>query len=149
MKNRKKIFFTIILSFLIFTLESCDKSKLQKTNLTIEKSDGTKSFLTVEIAKTPKEREFGFMERKKIPDGTGMIFIFEQDQILSFWMKNTPHPLSIAYIDSNGKIRNLYDMTPFSLSPIVSTCSVRYALEVPQGWFEQEGIQIGDFVKFD
>lgn len=149
MKNRKKIFFTIILSFLIFTLESCDKSKLQKTKLTIEKSDGTKSFLVVEIAKTPKEREFGFMERKKIPNGTGMIFIFEQDQILSFWMKNTPHPLSIAYIDSNGKIRNLYDMTPFSLSPIVSTCSVRYALEVPQGWFEQEGIQIGDFVKFD
>lgn len=149
MKNRKKIFFTIILSFLIFTLESCDKSKLQKTNLTIEKSDGTKSFLVVEIAKSPKEREFGFMERKKIPNGTGMIFIFEQDQILSFWMKNTPHPLSIAYIDSNGKIRNLYDMTPFSLSPIVSTCSVRYALEVPQGWFEQEGIQIGDFVKFD
>lgn len=149
MKNRKKIFFTIILSFLIFTLESCDKSKLQKTNLTIEKSDGTKSFLVVEIAKTPKEREFGFMERKKIPNGTGMIFIFEQDQILSFWMKNTPHPLSIAYIDSNGKIRNLYDMTPFSLSPIVSTGSVRYALEVPQGWFEQEGIQIGDFVKFD
>lgn len=146
MKNTKKIFFTFILSFLIFTLESCEKSNLQKTKLTIKKTDKTEVSLVVEIAKTPKEREFGFMERKNIPNGTGMIFIFEQDQILSFWMKNTPHPLSIAYIDSNGKIRNLYDMTPFSLSPIVSTCSVRYALEVPQGWFEQEGIQIGDFV---
>ncbi len=146
MKNTKKIFFTFILSFLIFTLESCEKSNLQKTKLTIKKTDKTEVSLVVEIAKTPKEREFGFMERKNIPNGTGMIFIFEQDQILSFWMKNTPHPLSIAYIDSNGKIRNLYDMTPFSLSPVVSTCSVRYALEVPQGWFEQEGIQVGDFV---
>lgn len=146
MKNTKKIFFTIILSFLIFTLESCEKSKLQKTKLTIKKADKTEVSLVVEIAKTPKEREFGFMERKNIPDGTGMIFIFEKDQILSFWMKNTPHPLSIAYIDSNGKIRNLYDMTPFSLSPVVSTSSVRYALEVPQGWFAKEGINVGDFV---
>lgn len=146
MKYTKKIFFTIILSFLIFTLESCEKSKLQKTKLTIKKADKTEVSLIAEIAKTPKEREFGFMERKNIPDGTGMIFVFEKDQILSFWMKNTPHPLSIAYIDSNGKIRNLYDMTPFSLSPVVSTNSVRYALEVPQGWFAKEGITIGDFV---
>ena len=149
MNHSKKIFYFLLICIFSFNFYSCAKSKLQKTNLTIEKSDGLKSHLIVEIAKTEGERNFGFMERKNIPNGTGMIFIFEKDQILSFWMKNTPHPLSIAYIDSKGKIRNLYDMTPFSLSPIVSTCSVRYALEVPQGWFEQEGIQIGDFVKFD
>jgi uncharacterized membrane protein (UPF0127 family) len=89
------------------------------------------------------------MNRKKIPDGTGMIFIFEQDQILSFWMKNTPHPLSIAYIDSKGKIRNIFDMTPYSLSSVVSTVSVRYALEVPQGWFKNNNIQVGDTISLD
>ena len=86
------------------------------------------------------------MERKRIPDGTGMIFVFEQDQFLSFWMKNTPHPLSIAYIDSTGKIRDIFDMKPFSLASIISTSSVRYALEVPQGWFDKNGIKKGDYV---
>jgi uncharacterized membrane protein (UPF0127 family) len=87
------------------------------------------------------------MEREEIPDGTGMLFVFDRDQILSFWMKNTPHPLSIAYIDSRGKIRNIYDMTPFSLASVVSTVSVRYALEVPQGWFEKVGVKVGDTVE--
>ena len=86
------------------------------------------------------------MNRKTIPDGTGMIFVFEQDQILSFYMKNTPHPLSIAYIDSHGKIRDIFDMKPFSLASIISTSSVRYALEVPQGWFDKNGIKKGDYV---
>ena len=86
------------------------------------------------------------MERKTIPDGTGMLFVFESDRILSFWMKNTPTPLSIAYIDSSGKIRDIFDMKPFSLSETVSTVSVRYALEVPQGWFEKVGIKVGDTI---
>ena len=71
---------------------------------------------------------------------------FQKDQVLSFWMKNTPHPLSIAYIDSQGIIRDIYDMTPFSLAPIQSTRSVRYALEVPQGWYEKAGVKTGDKV---
>lgn len=143
----KKISLTLpfILLAILFSA-SCTSKKLPlpKTTLTITKADGTKINVNAEIASTPEQRNFGFMERKKIPDGTGMIFIFDHDQILSFWMKNTPHPLSIAYIDSNGRIRNLYDMKPFSLSPIESTVSVRYALEVPQGWFEKNGIHIDD-----
>ena len=87
------------------------------------------------------------MYRKKIPEGTGMLFVFEQDQILSFWMKNTPTPLSIAYIDSQGKIRDIFDMKPYSLAPIQSTSSVRYALEVPQGWFKKNAITVGDSIE--
>ncbi len=125
---------------------SCTKYKLPKKELTIIKQDGKTETVLAELAIKPEERNFGYMERKNIPDGTGMLFVFEQDQILSFWMKNTPHPLSIAYLDSKGKIRNIYDMKPFSLSPIESTVSVRYALEVPQGWFEKNNIQVGDSV---
>jgi uncharacterized membrane protein (UPF0127 family) len=63
-------------------------------------------------------------------------------------MKNTPHPLSIAYIDSNGIIADILDMTPFSEATVSSTRSVRYALEVPQGWFKKNGIKEGDKVEW-
>lgn len=137
----------IILSLLYcVTLLSCNQPKLPTATLTITKADGSTVNVEAEIAKKAEDRNHGYMERKVIPDGTGMIFVFEKDQILSFWMKNTPHPLSIAYIDSKGKIRNIYDMTPFSLSSIVSTVSVRYALEVPQGWYEKNNVKEGDYI---
>ena len=105
--------------------------------------------VTAEMAVTPEEREYGFMERKKIPDGTGMIFIFEKDEVLRFWMKNTPTALSIAYIDRNGIIKEIFDMQPFSLEGIESSSSVRYALEVPKGWYAKNGIKPGDKIRLN
>ena len=64
-------------------------------------------------------------------------------------MKNTPHPLSIAYIDSKGTIRDIFDMTPFSEASITSTVSVRYALEVPQGWYNTNKIKEGDKISLN
>lgn len=146
MINTKKLIF-ILATFLAFTqLLSCKTKKLPVKDITIVRQDGTKFTVSAEIAEKQEDRNHGFMERKNIPDGTGMLFIFERDQILSFWMKNTPHPLSIAYIDSKGKIRNIFDMTPYSTASIVSTVSVRYALEVPQGWYKKNGITEGDTV---
>ena len=136
-----------VINIIAGSIGACSRNtSLEKKDLTITTAAGASIVVRAEIARTDKEREHGFMERKNIPDGTGMLFIFEKDQILSFWMKNTPHPLSIAYLDSSGKIRNIYDMTPCSLAPIQSTVSVRYALEVPQGWFDRAGIQVGDVV---
>ena len=138
----------LIIATLLFFLPflSCKTKKLPAKDIKIIRQDGIEFIVNAEIAEKTEDRNHGFMERKNIPDGTGMLFIFERDQILSFWMKNTPHPLSIAYIDSKGKIRNIYDMTPYSLSSIVSTVSVRYALEVPQGWYKKNGITEGDTV---
>lgn len=147
MINKRKIF--ILTTFLVLTYSSCFAKKLSVKPITINKADGTTITVKAEMAITPEQRNYGFMERKKIPDGTGMLFIFEKDQILSFWMKNTPHPLSIAFIDSKGKIRNIYDMKPFSLSTTQSTVSVRYALEVPQGWFKKNNISEGDYINLD
>ncbi|MCR4578910.1 MAG: DUF192 domain-containing protein [Treponema sp.] len=132
--------------FLLSNIYAAGK-KLEEKSLTIKTSNGKEIEVLAEIAKKPEDRTKGYMERKKIPEGTGMIFIFEQDQILSFWMKNTPHPLSIAYIDSTGKIRDIFDMKPYSLAPVLSTSSVRYALEVPQGWFKKNGIAVGDTIE--
>ena len=140
---------SILLFFVILqaTLVSCKGDpRLPTMELVIQRGDGSEVKVLAEIADTQETRNRGFMEREQIPDGTGMIFVFERDQILSFWMKNTPHPLSIAYIDSTGKIRDIYHMTPFSMANWTSTVSVRYALEVPQGWFEKEGIVVGDRV---
>ena len=141
--------FVLVSSLFCLTIISCKSNKLQRKIITIQRSDSTTITVDAELAITPEERTHGFMERKTIPDGTGMLFIFERDQILSFWMKNTPHPLSIAYIDSKGQIRDIYDMKPFSLESITSTVSVRYALEVPQGWFVTNNIKTGDYVSLD
>lgn len=138
-------FFLLAVIFSVSVI-SCSGSKLEKKNLTIKKSDGTQISVLAEIAVKPEDRNRGFMERKNIPDGTGMLFVFEYDQILDFWMKNTPSPLSIAYISSNGTIKDILDMEPFSLADVRSSGYVRYALEVPQGWFAKNGIKTGDIV---
>lgn len=147
----KKIKKTAVICILLLTAASTGlyakpKYKLPKNNLTILKADGSSVTVNAELAKKEEERNYGFMNRKNIPDGTGMLFIFEADQYLSFWMKNTPTPLSIAYIDSSGVIKNIYDMTPYSLSSVKSTGYVRYALEVPQGWYEKNNVHIGDTI---
>mgnify|MGYP002511629668 FL=1 len=148
MFNRRILFISLI--FCIFALgASCRNSNLEKKTLTLCKADGTELSVKAEIAVKPEDRNFGFMERKNIPDGTGMLFVFEHDQILSFWMKNTPTPLSIAFITKDGKIKDIFDMQPFSTASKTSTGYVRYALEVPQGWYKKNGIKTGDVLKID
>jgi uncharacterized membrane protein (UPF0127 family) len=97
-----------------------------------------------EIASSPGQREQGLMHRKELKDGNGMIFVFERDEVLSFWMKDTLVPLSIAYIAQDGRILEIHDMQPGNLNPVRSSRSARYALEVPQGWFDRVGIVPGD-----
>lgn len=148
MFNRRILFISLI--FCLFALgASCRNSNLEKKTLTLCKADGTELSVKAELAVKPEDRNFGFMERKNIPDGTGMLFVFEYDQILSFWMKNTPTPLSIAFITKDGKIKDIFDMQPFSTASKTSTGYVRYALEVPQGWYKKNGIKTGDVLKID
>ncbi|MBQ5471137.1 MAG: DUF192 domain-containing protein [Treponema sp.] len=145
MKKNLAFICLIISAFCVFACSN----KLEKKELTIQTKQGETVTVKAELAVTPEERNHGYMGRKVIPDGTGMLFIFENDQILSFWMKNTPHPLSIAFISSDGRIRDIFDMTPFSIDSIVSTGYVRYALEVPQGWYKKAGVSTGDYLKID
>ena len=97
-----------------------------------------------EVARTDAERERGLMFRTKLEDGAGMIFVFDRDERLSFWMKNTLIPLSLAYIASDGTIRQFVELEPHSLAGIRAERSVRYALEVPRGWFGRAGVRVGD-----
>ena len=95
----------------------------------------------VETAVTPQERSRGLMFRESLPKNHGMLFIFESEQMLSFWMQNTSIPLSIAYINADGVIVDILDMDPFDLTAVPSSRPVMYALEVNQGEFEKRGIR--------
>ena len=110
---------------------------------TVEIAVGS-ALLKAEVARKPEERERGLMFRKSLAEGEGMLFVFEADQVLRFWMKNTSLPLSIAYLSSDGTIREIHDLEPESLASVDSERSVRYALEVPRGWFDRAGLKVGD-----
>ena len=100
--------------------------------------------ITVEIADTEQLRAKGLMNWENMAWDTGMLFIFEEERKLSFWMKNTLIPLSIAYISKNGVIKEIHKMYPLDESSVSSSRSVMYALEMNQGWFEDNNISIGD-----
>ncbi|MDR2144629.1 MAG: DUF192 domain-containing protein [Treponema sp.] len=110
----------------------------------IHTASGSTVPIEAELAKTAAERQAGLMFRKELRDGKGMLFIFENDEVLSFWMKNTLIPLSIAFIYYDGTIIEIKDMYPQDLSPVHSSRSVRYALEAPRGWFDRAGVKAGD-----
>jgi uncharacterized protein len=104
--------------------------------------------ILVEVAKTVEERAVGLMGRTSLGKEEGMFFIFEDEGIHGFWMKNTLLPLSIAFIDREGKIIWIADMQPLTLSTHNPPGPVLYALEMNKGWFAKNGIKVGDMVRF-
>jgi hypothetical protein len=104
--------------------------------------------ISVEVAKTPEERATGLMNRKHLGKDEGMLFIFETEGYHGFWMKNTLIPLSIAFIDKEGKIVRISEMKPLTLDSHDPPQPVLYALEMNKGWFAAHGIKVGDLIKF-
>ncbi|MGQ9508643.1 MAG: DUF192 domain-containing protein [Thermodesulfobacteriota bacterium] len=102
----------------------------------------------VEVARTPEEREKGLMGRKNLEKDEGMLFIFESEDYHVFWMKNTLIPLSIAFIDKEGRIVGITDMEPLSLASNLPPRPILYALEMRKGWFKKNKVKIGERVKF-
>jgi uncharacterized membrane protein (UPF0127 family) len=101
----------------------------------------------VEIADDPAERAHGLMNRKTLGADQGMLFVYPDERPRSFWMKDTSLPLSIAYLDAQGRIVRIADLTPFDTSPVPSGRPAMYALEVNQGWFTRHAVQVGASVK--
>lgn len=102
--------------------------------------------VVVEVADTQESRSQGLMFRRSMPENHGMLFVFDYESQVSFWMKDTRIPLSIAFIAADGTIRQIEDMEAESLSSVVSERNVLYALEMNQGWFGKNGIEPGDRV---
>ncbi len=106
--------------------------------------------LHVEIADTEPLRMKGLMDRKEMGENRGMLFVFDREQILNFWMKNTHIPLSIAYISRIGMINEIRDMKPLDISVTYpSAMPALYALEVNRGWFARNNITKGCRIVLD
>ncbi|MBU1224282.1 MAG: DUF192 domain-containing protein [Gammaproteobacteria bacterium] len=101
----------------------------------------------VEVAATEQQRQRGLMGRTHLPADGGMLFVFEEPGRHCFWMRDTPLPLSIAFIDAAGRIAGLADMQPRSETPHCPPAEIRYALEVRQGEFQRRGITARDQVE--
>jgi uncharacterized membrane protein (UPF0127 family) len=117
--------------------------------LVIDASGGKKVGVRVEVADDLAEQAKGLMDRTTLGENRGMLFVYPEERELSFWMKNTLIPLSIAFIDSERRIIDIQDMKPLDDEPpsYVSAEPAQYALEVNQGFFEERGVKVGDSVE--
>lgn len=139
----KRMFVTSLLTSMFMALATAAPVvvELPVTTLTI----GTQK-IVAEVAATTEQRTTGLMYRFSLKPGQGMIFVFEREEPLSFWMKNTFIPLSIAFIASDGRILNVADMAPRDERMHWSNGPALYALEMRKGWFAEHGIGPGDRV---
>jgi len=99
--------------------------------------------VVAEVAATADERAEGLMYRDEVPDGTGMLFVFQNVEVRAFWMANTYVALDIAYMDTNYTVVDIIAMEPLVTDSYPSRAPAMFALEVRQGWFEENGIAIG------
>lgn len=108
--------------------------------------------LKAKVAYSKEAQSKGLMWVTELKDGEGMIFVYDVPEQLSFWMKNTLIPLSIAFVESNGRISAIYEMSPelgtpdFALKTYQTPTPVNYAIEAPAGWFASKNIKVSDYI---
>ena len=138
-----KFIYLIIKFFLItpYTLAN------EKIDVSIYKKN---IIFNVEIAKTIQERRTGLMNRKKLLNNEGMLFIFPRENIIQLWMKNTYIPLDVIFISKNKVIVDIKkNMEKLSETIVKSKVKSRYALEFNAGLINKLNIEIGDKVLFN
>lgn len=141
-----------ILGFLALLAASCGGGQALERGSAVVETAGGAVTVSVEIADEPAERRRGLMGRTTLADGSGMIFLFPNDVEDAFWMKDTPVPLSVAFVDARGRIVAMLDMEPCRADPCpVYSPGVPYrtALEIGQGSFARLGVAIGDAVRLE
>jgi hypothetical protein len=103
--------------------------------------------IAIEIAESDSARQRGLMQRTSLPENSGMLFIFNREEVQSFWMANTPLSLDIMYVNADSQIVDIAKYTrPFSPSSITSEAPARYVIEVPAGYSDTHGITESDRV---
>jgi len=102
--------------------------------------------IVAEVAADHASRATGLMFRRSLAPNHGMLFVFQDKSPQCFWMRNTLIPLSIAFVDDDGRIVNIEDMAPMTENSHCSKEPVRFALEMEQGWFQRRGVSAGDWL---
>ena len=127
----------------VFTPAIANEANFQKGYVLV--SD---SLFMVDIASGVYQSQIGLSNRKLIKDDYFMVFIFDKPQKVSFWMKNTKIDLSIAFIDSKSQIVEISNLKANSLKQKISKNNdIKYALEVPKGFFIENQIKVGDYLQ--
>lgn len=148
MESFRNVYLTVI--FVLFFVIGNAEPVNQKCRIFVVSDNGAKTVVNAEIADTPEERETGLMFRKSLDESEGMLFVFEREIKLNFWMKNTLIPLDIAYIDKNGVINEIYHMKPLDVSVTYNSIKpAMFALEVNSGWFSRHKIKNGSKIEFN
>jgi len=112
---------------------------------TVKMKIGTQTF-DLEIARTSEQQALGLMKRDSMPRDHGMIFVFPEERMLEFWMKDTRIPLDIMYLDSKGKVVSVSQMQPYDLTSVSSEVPAQYAIELNAGMVKQAGIKSHDIL---
>ncbi len=133
----------IVILLLLFWISVAYSQNLPKIPLYIKNKE-----IWVEVAKAPEERAYGLMGRRHLGKDEGMFFIFEKEDYHGFWMKDTRIPLSLAFINKEGRIVGITDMEPLTLESHNPPQPILYALEMKKGWFSANGIKLGDVIRF-
>ena len=103
--------------------------------------------VTVEVADDEATRQNGLMNRDHLGADAGMLFVYPDEQVRGFWMKDTRIPLSIAFATRSGHIVRIADMKPFDRTRVSSLAPATYALEMNRGWFAAHGVEEGDVIR--
>lgn len=140
-----KLFLYATLLMFPFLLGGCESSPagLPMTSMQI----GGETF-HIEIAATDSSMERGLMKRDSMPEDHGMIFIFPDEAVRAFWMKNTRFPLDILFLDRHGVIVSIHQMEPYDERETSSDAPAKYAIELNRGAAAAAGVKVGDIVKF-
>ena len=113
-------------------------------------TNATIKLIQIQIADNNDERTQGLMWRKYMPEDDGMLFIFDDEEPLTFWMKNTYIPLDMVFADKSGKIVSIYpEATPLSEASIPSVKPAKYVVEVNGGFCARHGITPGDKIEYE
>jgi hypothetical protein len=132
----------VLAAALAFALFTGGHACAQSAGQTVRLNAGV-HLITAEVAADDPMRQRGLMFRETLAANHGMLFVFEGKAVRCMWMRNTLIPLSVAFIDDDGRIVNIEDMQPKTEDSHCARAPVRYALEMTQGWFAQRGLKPG------
>ena len=103
--------------------------------------------IRAEVANTFETRARGLMYRETLGPNQGMLFVFQAVERHCMWMKNTPLPLSVAFIDERGEVVSISEMAPHTETSHCAARPARFALEMNKGWFAAKGVRAGSKIQ--
>ncbi|MFW6304339.1 MAG: DUF192 domain-containing protein [Candidatus Saliniplasma sp.] len=134
----------LVIWFVFYGVE--EEVDFEQDTIILKNSDDEQIEMTVLIAEDEEQHKQGLMNRDSLCSHCGMLFVYEDDVHHGFWMKDTQIPLSIGFISKEGVIMEIQHMEPETTDTHKPKEPYRYALEVNQGFFQENGIDVGDIV---